>query len=86
MSCVKFKHYKNLKYVGVFSWHGILLVFQIALFQFFTYIFTYLSPMNKMNYLEMRKSVKVDLITSLVCVYNESILWLINYKKMDCKV
>ena len=27
--------------------------------------------MNKMHYLEMRKSVKVDLITSFNCVYME---------------
>ena len=40
--------------------------------------------MNKMHYLEMRKSVWEDLITSFNCVYMElNVLWLINYQKMD---
>jgi len=33
--------------------------------------FTYLCAINKMHYLEMRKSVKIDLITSFDCVYME---------------
>lgn len=55
MSCVKFKHYKNLSY-GVLGWHEILLVFLIGLFHFFTYIYIFMFY-EKMHYLEEEKSV-----------------------------